>query len=338
MKGVLALFIISIAAAPAPIRGITAAPALARVYDAILDADFAAVPALLEKTCGPAGAAPEACLLLDALAIWWRISLDPQSRQLDAAFSASVERAIAASAAWTLREPERAEAWFGLGASYGARAQWRVLRRERLSAARDGKRIKEALERALALDPGMDDARFGIGLYRYYADVAPAVLRMLRWLLLLPGGNRVEGLQQIITARDRGQLVRGEADYQLHLIYLWYEKRARDALALVKELQARYPRNPLFHRIEAEIYDEYLHDAARSLAASSELLTLADRRRVHEPELASVVARLNIATQLDRLGQRTRAEEVLGKLIAEKPAAPAGALTRATALLTSMRR
>ena len=72
--------------------------------------------------------------------------------------------------------------------------QWRVLREERLAAARDGKRIKDALERALTLDPDLDDAYFGIGLYRYYADVAPAVAKILRFLLLLPGGNREEGL------------------------------------------------------------------------------------------------------------------------------------------------
>ena len=73
--------------------------------------------------------------------------------------------------AWTQREPQRADAWFFLGASYGLRVQWRVLRTERLAAARDGKRIKDALERALALDPDLQDAYFGIGLYHYYADV-----------------------------------------------------------------------------------------------------------------------------------------------------------------------
>ena len=87
-------------------------------------------------------------------------------------------------------EPERAEAWFYLGAAYGVRAQFRVYRVERLAAARDGKRIKESLEKALALDPAMHDAEFGIGMYRYYAGVAPAIFRFLRFLLLLPGGDR----------------------------------------------------------------------------------------------------------------------------------------------------
>lgn len=103
----------------------------------------------------------------------------------------------------------------------------------RLAAARDGTRIKNALERALVLDPGLTDAYFGIGLYHYYADVAPRALKMLRWLLLLPGGDRVEGLAETLRPRDAGQLVRSEADYQLHLIYLWYEKEPERALELI---------------------------------------------------------------------------------------------------------
>ena len=67
---------------------------------------------------------------------------------MDAAFLATANRAIAEAERWTAAEPERAEAWFYLGAAYGARAQFRVHRVERLAAARDGKRIKQALERA----------------------------------------------------------------------------------------------------------------------------------------------------------------------------------------------
>ncbi len=237
----------------APIRGLTAAAALARVYDSILDADFETASRLLASTC-PA-APPEACATLDALAFWWRITIDPKNPNLDASFAGAVEKAVAAAEGWTGREPERAEAWFYLGAAYGARVQWRVLRGQRLSAARDGRQIKAALERALAIDPALHDAQFGLGMYRYYADVAPAVIRWLRWLFLLPGGNREEGLRLMMAARDRGQLMRGEADFQLQLAYVWYEKRFADAVVIVQDLQRRYPRNPLFWQIEAEIRD-----------------------------------------------------------------------------------
>ena len=127
--------------------------ALGRAYDAVLDARFDAVEAELQQACGPAP--PETCDLVRVTALWWRIQLDPFNRSLDGPFQAQLNRVIEAMAKWTEREPPRADAWFFLGAAYGVRVQYRVLRTERLSAARDGKRIKDALEKSLALDPDL---------------------------------------------------------------------------------------------------------------------------------------------------------------------------------------
>jgi hypothetical protein len=313
-----------------PHRGLTAGEMVAAAYDVALNAEFDRMPDVLARTCGPAPRV--ACRGLRALSTWWEILLDPQSRFLDARFLREVEEAIDEARAWTMREPERAEAWFYLGAALGARGQWRVLREERLAAARDGKRIKTALERALALDPGMHDAAFGIGVYRYYADVAPAYLRWLRWLLLLPGGDRAAGLAQMEAASRVGMLVRAEAQYQLHVVYLWYEHRFMEALAIVRGLHARYPRNPLFHQIEAEILDVYVHDAAGSLAASEALLGEAQRGAVNRAELARVRATVNIAVQLDHLGHRDRAQTTLDGLLAGDPRAPIDAIAHARRL------
>jgi hypothetical protein len=316
--------------APAPRRGLTEVAAVAAAYDTVLNADFERLPAVLAATCG--AAPPVACLGVKALGTWWEILLDPESRYLDARFLREVNEAVEAASAWTRREPERAEAWFYLGAALGARGQWRVLRDERLSAARDGKRIKAALERALALDPAMHDARFGIGAYRYYAGVAPSYLRWLRWLFLLPGGDRAAGLAQMEQASRTGQLVRAEAQYQLHIVYLWYERRFIDALAQVRGLQERYPRNPLFRQIEAEILDGYVHDSAASLEASERLLDDAEHGEVNRADLAEVQARLNMAVQLDRQGARDRARATLDRLLASDPIAPLDAVSRARAL------
>ena len=313
-----------------PQTGITAAPTVARSYDLILNADFDGLTTALPSTCPPAPAV--ACLGLEALSLWWQIQLDPESLRLDAPLLAKVNAAIADAERLTAADPLRAEAWFYRGAAYGVRAQFRVHRVERLAAARDGKRIKTSLERALVLDPEMSDAEFGIGMYRYYADVAPAVFRFLRWLLLLPGGDRVDGLRQLERAATRGVLVRGEALYQIHVLYLWYEQKWPQALEIIRTLQARYPRNPLFRQIEAEILDAYFHDAAASLRASEQLLALAASGAVHRADIAAVVAPLNIARQLIALKQPARAAAALDQLIAMRPAVPAGALARAIAL------
>jgi tetratricopeptide (TPR) repeat protein len=328
-------FLLLAAPAGTQSRGLTAAPVVAHAYDLILNADFSGLTAALPATCPPAPRV--ACTGLEALSLWWQIHLDPANRSMDAAFLAKVNAAIAAAEQWTAAEPSRAEAWFYLGAAYGARAQFRVYRVERLSAARDGKRIKQSLERAVALDPAMHDAEFGIGMYRYYADVAPAVFRFLRWLLLLPGGDRVQGLQQLERAAARGELVRGEAQYQIHVIYLWYENKFREALQIIRDLQARYPRNPLFRQVEAEILDGYFHDPAASLAASERLVALASSGAVNRADLADTVARLNIATQSIALKQTGRAIAELDALIARGPTAPADAMTRARALRRTLK-
>jgi hypothetical protein len=303
------------------------ADALAKVYDLILDADFAPVEAALKRACGPAPA--EACLVLEATALWWRIQLDPDSRELDEEFTASVERAITAAEAWTDRAPDSAEAWFYLGGAYAARVQWRVLRDEKLAAARDGKRIKESLEHALLLDPGLDDAYFGIGMYRYYAAVAPAAARFLRFLLLLPGGNKEKGLEQMLRARSQGELLQGEADYQLHIVYLWYEQQTERALELLRDLQQEYPGNPLFASQIAEIEDVYEHDLTASLASWRSLLAQTLAGRVNEAELTEVRARLAIARHLDSLAQTDEAIDHLERVVALKPAAPYSAMALA---------
>lgn len=282
--------------AEGPVRGLTAVDTIAEAYDAILDANFESVPSAIAPLCA---ADSPFCPLMESIAIWWQIALDPETRRHDARFLRAVERAIQETEGWTRAEPDRAEAWFARGGAYSIRAQWRVLRKQRLAAARDGREIKDALERAVALDPEMHDARFGLGLYRYYAGVAPAALRLFRWILRLPGGNREDGLRQMLDAYERGAVLRGEAEYQLHLIYLWYEGRPREALALLARLQARHPRNPLFYLAEARIHEVYMHDRAAALRTLRDLVARAERGDLNARPIALRRAAAEIQTLVD---------------------------------------
>ena len=302
---------------------------LVRTYDYILEARFDQAEAEIRRACGPAPV--EACNVLDATALWWRIQLDPENRDLDGAFTAAVDRAIESAEAWTERAPDDPEAWFYLGGAYGVRVQWRVLRREKIAAARDGKQIRAALERAVTLEPGFDDAYFGLGMYKYYADVAPAAARLLRFLLLLPGGDREQGLEEMLRARRQGRLLQGEADYQLHIIYLWYERQPDRALELLQGLHARYPANPLFLAQIAQIQETYQHDITASLETWRTLLAAAREHRVNNAVLGEVRARLGAARMLEALYLTDDALEHLKAVTALKPRVPYSSL--AVALL-----
>jgi tetratricopeptide (TPR) repeat protein len=130
-------------------------------------------------------------------------------------------------------------------------------------------------------------------------------------------------------ARSGGLLVRDEADYQLHVLYIWYEKQPVRALELLTRLIDRHPRNPHFRQAAADIQDFYIDDTAASLRAWQGLLDAARRRAVAESELAEASARLGIASQLDQLSQHEAALEHLRAVIAARPPAPFGAVPRA---------
>jgi tetratricopeptide (TPR) repeat protein len=311
----------------APHRGLTQAPLLARAFDLIHDADFAGAETALKEACGPAPA--QACAVIGAAGQWWRIYLDLDDRSLDTAFLLRLSEAIAGGERWVAREPERAEAWLYLGAAYGVRVQYNGQRSQFLAAARDGKRIKNALERALGLDPDLQDANAGLGLYQYYADIAPAVLKVLRWFLGLPGGDRAEGLSQMHRAREHGVLMKAEAAYQLHLVDIWYENKPDEALALLDGLRAQYPHNPMYVLNAAQVHEVYRSDLPAALAAYRALVEGAQSGALREAVLAETWGHLGAAAQLAAMAEPDRAMDELRAVIDGRPARPYGAVALA---------
>ena len=306
-------------AAPAS-ADLTEGKRLAAIYDTILHARFDQASEELSRTCPPAPS--EACRVIGVVVLWWQIVIDPDNRALDERLQREAQSSIAAAQAWTRREPRRAEAWFYLAGSYAPLTQWQALRGQHLAAARNGVRIRAALERTLQIDPELHDAYFGIGMYHYWADVAPVAAKLLRMLLLLPGGDRAKGLQEMLQARAQGVLLGGEADFQLHWLYLWFEKQPTRALQLVQGLDVRYPSNPVFLRRIAEIEHDYRNDHRASAAAWEALLARAQEGRVERPREAEMLARLGLAGELLDLSQPEQAIATLKVVVETRSLAP----------------
>ena len=280
--------LIVLVTAPAVRAALAGSAKLVAVYHSILSAQFDRADAELKQACPPAPV--EACHVLGVVSLWWRIQIDPADRSRDRGLNDLAEASIKAADAWTKREPKNAEAWFYLAGSYGPLVQWQALRGERLGAARNGNRVREALEEALKLDPSLADAQFGVGVYQYYADVVPAPAKILRWFLFLPGGDRVKGLRAIEEISRSGELMRDEAAFQLYQIDIWYERKPIEAIALLRVLDERYPTNPLFLQRIAETYDDYLHNARASVAAWQTLIDRARHDRVYDASRIAALA------------------------------------------------
>lgn len=314
-------------ARPVGAAGLTSPAPLQKAYELILDARFDEARKQLHQACPPAP--PVACQVLDGVADYWEVLLDPENTSRDARLMAKVDASIAAAESWVDREPKRAEAWFYNGGSYGTRVLFRGLREQYLAAARDGKRIHDSLRQSVTLDPTLGDAYFGLGLYHYYAAIAPTAARVLRFLLLLPAGDRAGGLKEMEQTRSQGMLLRGEADYQLHLIYLWYERQTLRSLALIDGLRTRYPHNPVFYLRLASVQGDYLKNHQAALQTYRSLFDAARAGRVASPAMSEVNARLGMAQAMDALCDTDHAVEQLRSIIAQRPASPYGAVARA---------
>ncbi|MSO56694.1 MAG: hypothetical protein EXQ55_07205 [Acidobacteria bacterium] len=325
--GVIAVLCCLAGPLPAAAAGLTSPESLAKAYELILDARFEEAERRIKEACPPAPS--PACEVIWAVAGYWRLLLDPENTSGDAALMSRIAGSIASTEAWVAREPKRAEAWFYMGGAYGTRVLFRGHRSQYLAAARDGKRIHDALQQAIKLDPSIGDAYFGLGLYHYYAAIAPRAARILGALLMLPGGDRPGGLKEMEQARSKGILLRGEADYQLHLIYLWYERQPMTALRLIEGLRNRYPHNPDVYLRLAHVQSDYLRTHTAALQTYRALLDAARGSRVAAPAIAEVNARLGMAHEMDVLCDTPGAVEHLRAVIAQRPPAPYAAIARA---------
>ena len=138
------------------------------------------------------------------------------------------------------------EALFYLGNAYFVRASYRFDHDKGVwGAARDGARSKRLADAYVKRHPEHGDAYFMLGAYNYYVEIAPAFLKLVRPLLFLPSGDRVEGLKQLERAYTQGSLFSFQAGMLLMEIYGSYEGRPADGVRVGETAgAARIPRIP----------------------------------------------------------------------------------------------
>jgi len=178
--------------------------------------------------------------------------------------------------------PDDADALFALGLVYGGRANYLAgVKAEYLDGVRMGEKAYDIHQRLRKLRPEIHDSSVVLGVREYVIGNLP---RTARFLLLFLGarGSRDEGLDFFQDAARHGEFLRTYAEVLLTVAYI-REEKMESALQLLKSLQARYPRNPIFLLELARLYQQQKHypEAAR---ASHLLLTLTTEHP-HNPRL-----------------------------------------------------
>jgi len=174
---------------------------------------------------------------------WWRLLLEERGRREDdAAFDAAIDAAIRIGNAHLLRVPGDPRPLAAAGAARILRSHMEALRHNYFRAAQEARRGKKTLEAALEADPTANAALFALGALNYFADKVPTLVKGLRVLLFLPGGNAELGLHQLETvAASKGPF---RTDAQLLLAILRGSREEGCFAQSIRALRATLEENP----------------------------------------------------------------------------------------------
>ena len=206
--------------------------------------------------------------LFEADATWWKIYLttgnlvDPDvfdvarasTSVYDSHFEVVVNAAIRQAATRIHDHQDEARNYLYEGLGYGLRGRFYGLRDSDLPTARAGKKMRSLLLTAVKMDPSLADAYLGLGIYNYFVDTLPTIVKMLKFLIGLPSGDRELGLAQLRRAADQGELARDEARFYLAKDLSRASERHYDrSLELFQGLARDYPQNTLWTLVSGSL-------------------------------------------------------------------------------------
>lgn len=232
------------------------------------------------------------CRYVELLVRAWILEQAPHDPQLDADFHGRSEQLVRLADQLLERNPADARARFARGAAHGISSRLHLYRVEKGAAMRSAVNMREDLQRVPVNDALHAEALFGLGLYDYYADVLPRLLKLLRFLARIPGGDRVRGLAALEAAEQRALWHRTEAEVQLCDIYVYYEDRMDDALSRLRALRQRYPAAPLWGLRLANHLRERLGLFRESAAVARELVSAAEAQQANHAPVVGLMARV----------------------------------------------
>jgi tetratricopeptide (TPR) repeat protein len=229
------------------------------------------------------------------LPAWFGLLFAQHARiELDDSLAPAFEKGIIAfldeADARHTRSPDDAEATFYLAQAYLLRSTYRINYDKGVwGAARDAAKSKGFSDEYIKSHPNHGDAYLSLGLYNYYVDIAPNFVKVLRVLLLLPSGNRAEGLKQLERANHEGSMFAPLAEGALADIYGSLEGRLAEAIQIGERYVQRFPGNAdirlelaqLYAHPTVEAYDraEQQYAAVVKAATTSSLRHVANRYR-----------------------------------------------------------
>ncbi|HYL34510.1 MAG TPA: tetratricopeptide repeat protein [Bryobacteraceae bacterium] len=170
-------------------------------------------------------------------------------------FDDAIGAALRLAQAQLQTDPDDPRAIYAQGVAYGLRANYNFLvRKAWLDALHDATDARKAHNRLCELEPDNVDARLIPGVYDYVAGSLPFGYRILGFLAGYHG-DRDRGIRTLESVARQGASNRTDAQVLLAAIYR-REHRPKDAVPLVADLIAQFPRNHLLRFELVQMYSD----------------------------------------------------------------------------------
>lgn len=133
------------------------------------------------------------------------------------------------------------DALFLYSSTQGLRAQLSGIEGDWWATAKHGKRMKSTAQDLVERNPNYFEGYYVLGSYNYFADALPGYIKFFRALAFLPGGDRTEGMKELLRAYENPNVASVEAGRTLACIYTYFENRPEYGVKMCDNVLAHDP-------------------------------------------------------------------------------------------------
>lgn len=237
-------------------------------------------------------------------------ALDQSNDSLDATVQRQLDAALKVSDDFRDHFPDQPEGYFNLALANSIKGMYHVLNRSYVKGYFAVRSAKKNLGKVLEKDSTCYDAYLGLGLFHYYADLLPGVLKLIAGILGF-GGDRQLGLAEIRRSARQGHYFAVEGKFLYYSIRYFLEGAIDEAVPRLQALADRFPNNQGLALVIAYHYRRtgLIHECIESCRR------LDDRFSATLPELTNMKY-YNIAVSYYDLNQFSRADSLFDALLA----------------------
>jgi tetratricopeptide (TPR) repeat protein len=175
------------------------------------------------------------------------------------------------------------DAMYTLGVAHGLRANYNfMVRKAYMDSLKDVTAARKLHSKVIEMDPNYTDARLVEGVHDYVVGSLPFTYKMFGFLVGFRG-DKEGGVRELELVAKKGDLNKVDAEILLAAIYR-RERRAKEAVPLLKDLIRRFPRNYL---LRFELVQMYA-DLGDKESALGELVEIEKFKRTGVPGFANL--------------------------------------------------